>query len=567
MVQSLNNSLNNATTKRAKINRAQPTISRKLIAFEELKNLNEKKMSDREIARILEMPNSTMQSWRKKSSNEGAPPELEEFFSTPVGSQFLQRNVLAAMKQLKCGATGIRGMQEYLQNSGLSHFVASSEGALQKFWVRCEKSIIEFGEHEEKKSSMTMKSKKITVGLDEMFRGLRPCLVAIEVVSNYILLEKFTEDRKAETWLRELEPRLKNLNLKVMQVVSDLAGAIRLATKKLKAEHIPELFHAQNEISKATSFALSCLTRTAENALKEAEDKLQRVSNEPRSLLIEKQKTQKRKINEATVIRDGLKIEFELKEGRQKEVSAAVREMGKIHHPIHFKCGKLQTAAQMQSRFNEQFKLIIERAKDANLSEKCFDRIEKAQRAFDAIVDYMKYFFIMYTAFVKGLELTKEQEMFFNEIVFPWSYLKVIWRRFPKDVKEENQQLLKDLEIKIRDGPWPEEFKEELKKKGKEIAQRFQRSSSCVEGRNSILSLYYHRFRRLNKRSLKVLTIIHNFDRRGSDGTTPAERLFGAKHEDLFETLVANVRIPSRPQKQYHDEKRRQLGWEKRRAA
>ena len=60
--------------------------------------------------------------------------------------------------------------------------------------------------------------------------------------------------------------------------------------------------------------------------------------------------------------------------------------MGKIHHPINHKTGLLQTAEGIESRFNEQFKIIHDHAEVANLSEPSIARIEKAQRAFDAIV-------------------------------------------------------------------------------------------------------------------------------------------------------------------------------------
>ena len=86
-------------------------------------------------------------------------------------------------------------MQEYLRNSGLDNFVASSEGALQAFWSRCETYLIKFSKDEEQRLALKMRRRKITAGLDELFRGRRPCLVAIEVVSNYIRLEKFTEER------------------------------------------------------------------------------------------------------------------------------------------------------------------------------------------------------------------------------------------------------------------------------------------------------------------------------------------------------------------------------------
>ena len=86
--------------------------------------------------------------------------------------------------------------------------------------------MISFGADEEKRLAENLRARKITAGLDEMFRGRRPCLVAIEVVSNFILLEKFTEDRKAATWKQEINTRLNGLNIEVGQVVSDLCGAL-----------------------------------------------------------------------------------------------------------------------------------------------------------------------------------------------------------------------------------------------------------------------------------------------------------------------------------------------------
>ncbi len=272
------NTTQNTTTKCNKIYRVRPVIARKVIAFQELVNLERKRRSAREAADILEIPNSTMQSWKKKINSEEVSAELAKFFSTPAGADFLQRNVIAVMKLMKCGPSGIRGMQEYLYNSGLNQFVASSEGALQDFWGRCENCILEFGELEEKRLSAGMQQRKITAGLDEIFRGKRPCLVAMDVASNYILLEKFTEDRTANTWKKELEPRLNELNICLDQVVSDLCGGIRAVTRDLGAEHIAELFHAQHEISKATSAPLASQERTSEKALNEAEDNLKKVS-------------------------------------------------------------------------------------------------------------------------------------------------------------------------------------------------------------------------------------------------------------------------------------------------
>jgi Family of unknown function (DUF6399) len=557
----------NATINHPKVHRTRPVIARKILAFHELLNLEKNKKSARDAAELLEIPNSTMQSWRKQTFSRKAPIELVEFLSTPVGADFLQRNIMSVMKLMKCGPGGIHGMQEYLRNTGLDNFVASSAGALQNFWVRCEKHIIEFGKREEVRLSKWMEPRKITAGLDEMFRGRRPCLVAMDVVSNYILLEKFTEDRTANTWKKELQPRLSELNTEVTQVVSDLCGAIRAVTKDLGAEHISELFHAQYEISKAASAPLASQERALKKSLNDAEERVRKLREQPRRLKKEKRKKQLIELEEAQILRDKLKPEFEKRKKRREEVKSAIREMGKIHHPIDLKNGQLQTAEGIEKRFNEQFKIVDDCAKEAGLSERCGDRIDKAQRAFDAIVCYMKYFFTVYAVFVEGLRLSKDEEEFFTEVIFPLSYLKVIWRRLPRKSKEENKQLLQRLEARARDAPCPEDLKEELMKKGREMAEVFQRSSSCVEGRNGVLSLNYHRFHRLNERALKALTIVHNFDTRRKDGTTAAERFFGVKHDNLFDSLVVNVRIPGKPKQQYHDPEKRQLGWEKRRAA
>ena len=92
------------------------------------------------------------------------------------------------------------------------------------------------------------------------------------------------------------------------------------------------------------------------------------------------------------------------------------------------------------------------------------------------------------------------------------------------------------------------EMKEDWLKKAKERAELFQRSTSCVEGRNGMLSLLHHRCHRLSPSRLKALTVVHNYHIRRTDGSTAAERLFEREHRNLFMFLVENVRIPGKPQ-------------------
>ena len=82
-------------------------------------------------------------------------------------------------------------------------------------------------------------------------------------------------------------------------------------------------------------------------------------------------------------------------------------------------------------------------------------------------------------------------------------------------------------------------------------AQAFQRASSAVAGRNGYLSQMHHHHRGLPKRRDKVWSVLHTFDGRASDGTTPASRFCRRGFPDLFETVFSNVDDLSRPRKRH----------------
>jgi hypothetical protein len=78
------------------------------------------------------------------------------------------------------------------------------------------------------------------------------------------------------------------------------------------------------------------------------------------------------------------------------------------------------------------------------------------------------------------------------------------------------------------------------------MCDKFQRTSSAVEGRNGYLSRLYHANRGFNEQTLKVLTVIHNFDLKRQDGSTAAQRLFAKPFPVLFDWVVLNMgELPS----------------------
>jgi hypothetical protein len=81
------------------------------------------------------------------------------------------------------------------------------------------------------------------------------------------------------------------------------------------------------------------------------------------------------------------------------------------------------------------------------------------------------------------------------------------------------------------------------------LSSKFQRTSSAVEGRNGYLARLHHSNRGFSEQTLKVLTIIHNFDVKRDDASSPAQRLFRQEFPDLFLWVLPRMRQLPRPRR------------------
>jgi molecular chaperone GrpE (heat shock protein) len=157
----------------------------------------------------------------------------------------------------------------------------------------------------------------------------------------------------------------------------------------------------------------------------------------------------------------------------------------------------------------------------------------------------------------KGKINQKEQE-WLSHYALPYNYWKIqLGRTTSKKVNQDLRAYYKERvsagEIKCKssslDTKIPVHRLNELLQIGHKIALSFQRSSSQVEGRNGYLSFVNHGHKGFPKDRLKVLTVIHNYDIKRVDGSTPAQRLFGKEFPNLFEFLCHNVTGFKEPRK------------------
>ena len=137
--------------------------------------------------------------------------------------------------------------------------------------------------------------------------------------------------------------------------------------------------------------------------------------------------------------------------------------------------------------------------------------------------------------------------------IHPRSYLARVAEK-ASDAAERHRlrELSREILARARspDGLWGTlcpEVQADLERKAQICADLFQRSSSCVEGRNGQLSLKHHALHRFTLRKLQALTVLHNYLIRRADGTTAAERFYGTPPRDLFAWLLGRLSVPARP--------------------
>jgi hypothetical protein len=515
--------------------------------------------SHRRIAEQLEIPRTTLQHWQKRQDAIDAAPEVVAFFESPAGVQFLHRLVLAAhFVMTQVGPCGIRLVGLFLELSHLSRFVGASYGPHQKVSMAMEQAIVAFGQEEERRLSEGMEPKQITICQDETFHP-QPCLVAIEPVSNFILLEQYASNRTAPEWTAAIKQAIAGKPIQVIQSASDEArGILHHVKEDLGVHHSPDLLHVQAEAIQATGVVLASKTRQAQKALQQAIQKVEKHHQEHQAYLQGPRSPGRpphfeRRIQKAKAQEEEARDALEKAQAHQQRAKQAIQGISQTYHPYDLETGRPQSAQEVEAALEGCFGQIEQVAKQAHLPARCLEKISKAKKVVVDMVATVAFFFLMIRAKVEALGLAPEVEKAVYERLIPAVYLSLTSEK-AKDAQQRHalqnrsQRLLAPL--LARDGPFEKMEKEDrhtIWQVAHQCAHFFQRSSSCVEGRNGQLALRHHSLHRITNRKMKTLTTIHNYFIQRPDGTTPAERFFGTRPRDLFEWVLEQVKLPGRP--------------------
>ena len=492
--------------------------------------LEEDGFSQRQQVECMDIPRSTLRDWQQRQRMIDVDPAWEAFFASPAGEAFLQRTVVALHLVLELvGAGGIRLASLFLELTLLDRFVAPSYGAQHGVALALEEAVVTFGQEEGQRLGAAMPSRSMAVCEDETFHPA-PCLVAIEPVSNFILLEQYAPDYTGATWSAAMQEAVGQWPVEILQVTADDGRGLGHHIKEeLGVHHTSDLFHIQQAGVQATSAGLARRRRAAEKALTQAQEQVAQVETAqatyvqgPRPPGRPPDFTQRLQVAQAEVAQ--AQSALDTTHHQQEQAREARQGINQAYHPYDLDTGAPRSPERVEADLKEHMDTLETLVQQADLSDRCRQKVRKLRGHLTNMVATITFFFSMVQLKIDALDLAPEVETAVYTALIPAFYLAEVAGKAPTaeqrhGLRQRAQPLAASWQA--RAGPGPELTEEEraaIETVAQECAQIFQRSSSCVEGRNGQLAWRHHHLHRIRPRKLKALTVVHNYFIRRGEG-------------------------------------------------
>ncbi len=328
-----------------------------------------------------------------------------------------------------------------------------------------------------------------------------------------------------------------NWGIEVRGIVSDRAKAlVKLGESDyLDAFSMPDLFHFIQEISKVCGLQLGRKRAQAQKSWETCVD-------------VSKEKLQ-----------DKFRQVNELYESYRSQI----QRINKAIHPFS-STNEWMSACEVEKELRHCFTAINKVAVQSNIeialskAGKILTQIPQIARGVEVWVKQVNSDLYLW---VKEQIITEVERQWLISCALPVGYWQAQLNRTQAKLRNKELRLYYKQRLnKAQQKHESDEFtksllidrKTELLGMAQHIAMSFQRASSQTEGRNGYLAFINHGHKGFPKNRLQTLTIIHNYDTKRADGTTPAQRLFRKDFPDLFEFLCLNVEGFKEPRKRKH---------------
>jgi hypothetical protein len=422
--------------------------------FEQYRELRTQGLSERQAAKELKVPRTTLQAWRLWHDTLDICPHVAEFFQSGPGLAFLHRLVIAFhLACVEVGACGIRIVCLFLNLTGLDRFVAASYGAQQHVNYQVEHAIVNYRQSETARLSKDMPPKDLTVTQDETFTG-GLCLVTMDPESHFIILEQSAPARDQTTGNELMAPALAPLNCRVIQSTSDEApGLLAYVEHYLEAHHSPDLFQVQHELVKAVSGPMAAKERAAHKAISEATEQLERLQthsistdDEPKKHGPDRPPKEPVSLEQAEHALEAAYREHARLAEQREQVKASIRGLGHDYHFVDLERGGRRNGRLIASALQEHIEQIRTVAQHEGLSQSCLERIEKAERVVPKMQATIAFVSRYVTQQVKQLDVTPPVSFAMHAKLIPSYYLE----RVAETRTVEGGEPLRELAERLR---------------------------------------------------------------------------------------------------------------------
>lgn len=490
------------------------------------------KRSVRRIAAATGIAKSSVHRHQRAMERRNQHPE-SGLWEVESGQQWLRLLVWAVIYVfgIKQGI-GNETLSEFFHLLRLERHIGVSPTALQRLRVQMEQQILTYRDEQQQQLQQTNTKVEICAGADETFFE-QAVLVLLDLASGYIFVESPASDRGYDTWNERVQQAL-GQTVEVKYLVSDRAKAlVKLALAGLSCCSIADLFHALRGLGKQIGCHLGRQLAQLEKQRDQADAKLKKLHCEGKPRLV-----QQRKLIE-------LQAQYSLVESTQATYHQLLQQLSLCVHPFAIDGSGFISATEVITALQQHIQTLsaLLNTKQVPNFQTALDKFTQQIPALAAVVNTW-WTWVLHS--LSPYKLNFQTSNWLLTCLLPLVYWQQqVDRTKSPSLKHAYQSAYAQALRAYHQDPFTSTLSAESLQQwwgwAEWMVTKFQRTSSPVEGRNGYLSRLHHTGRGLSANRLQVLTVIHNFALKRTDGSTAARRLFGRQFPDLFEYIVDHM--------------------------
>ena len=496
----------------------EPGLSRRLTINAAIKYYTQK--SIHKLSKIIGIPKSSVY---RENTNRTKRTEAvgHSFFETEQGLLFLARLMICVITifGIKCHV-GAESMSLFFKYMLLSGYVACSPSKLREIKNIIRKHIEIYGDEELTKVVNLCQTKDLCLGGDETEINDKMVLLMMELQSGFIFTEVLSDNRTKDTWWKNVGGLLGTFK-NILSFTCDGAGALMNIAKKVACDCINDMFHGLQDIVKVFRAKFHAKTKSYISKLSKLIDKPLADSKEQDAAI------------------KNIKASIKTLEKGEKDYRNALFTVSTQNHPFCGVCTP-QSSGDLEEKLNDIHKTLVQIAKDCDITDK-YKLLARFKRRISKIAILCDSWWSWATMSANCITEDPELLKWMLETVLPYFYWKNQLKKSKRkpSMRAHYEDLLDKARQQLQEHRLTEVHLTDIVINWAiSMSNKYQRTSSQVEGRNGRLSQAYFNARGLLPEHLKSLTVLHNFFITREDGTTASERLCNHKPPDLIEHLV-----------------------------